>query len=304
MTARAVTAAEAASAGRAAPGPEGTSRRRLGRLALPLARIEGPRLVRHPAFLAGAALSVLISALMVRDNMGGAYQALMGSGGIPLAAGTLLAVNFAALRSRRSDTEELYVPLPGPPAARTLAHLLSIGWAISAAVILVAAGFLALDAGDGLRVSSDGGTAVPSAFELAQAPAAVGVLGALGLALARWVAHVAAGAVAVVGVVAGNLILTSWNLRGASAWFAPVVSTARPAPGSSWPCYSASSDAACGRLLGFETAAAGWHLAYLAGVIVVLGGAALLRDGRRPAVIALAGVGLAVAGVAGTVQVP
>jgi hypothetical protein len=292
------------SRGEFAAAPETARRQRAGVIALALARVEGPRLVRHPAFLAGAGLSVLISALMVRDNLGGAYQALMGTGGIPLAAGTLLAVNLAALRSTRSDTDELFRPLPAPPAARTLAHLLSIAWAVAGAVLLVAAGFLALDAGDGLRVTPRGATAVPSVFELAQGPAAVGVLGAVGLVLARWVPHLAAGAVAVVAMLAGNLLVTSWNLHAGPAWLAPVVSTARPAPGSSWPCYFASADPACGQLLGFETAAAGWHLVYLAGLLVLLGAVALLPEARRQTVLAAGALGLAVAALGGVVQVP
>ncbi len=302
MTAPGLTSPAPASPGRFVA--KSRRRQRAGLIALPLACLEGWRLVRHPAFLAGTALSGLISALMVRDNLGGAYQALMGAGAIPLAAGTLLAVNLAALRSHRSDTDELYRPLPAPPAARTLAHLLSIGWAVAAAVLLAAVGFVALDAADGLRVTSEGATAVPSPFELAQGPAAVGVLGAFGLVLARWVPHLAAGAVAVVGMLAGNLLLTSSTVHAAAAWLAPVVSTARPAPGSSWPCYYASPDPACGQLLGFETAAAGWHLVYLAGVVVLLGALALLREAPQRRILAVAAVGLAVAILGGAVQLP
>ncbi|MCA1698802.1 MAG: hypothetical protein LC790_07860, partial [Actinobacteria bacterium] len=73
--------------------------------ALALARIEGPRLIRHPVFLAGIALSVAFSlSFAAASDVGGDYFALLGATLLPLAIATLIVSNLAALRSRRSAT--------------------------------------------------------------------------------------------------------------------------------------------------------------------------------------------------------
>lgn len=267
-----------------------------------LARIEGPRLLRHPAFVAGGALSVLLSIMMVRDNVGGAYQLLMGAGVIPLAAGTLLAASLAALRSLRSDTTELHGPLPARPLATTLAHLLSIAWAVGAGVVFVAGAFVLTGAAGGLAVDAADHTAAPSGFELAQGPAAIAVFGAAGVALARAVAHLAASSLLVVVLLAGDMMLSSQSRESALAWFAPVVNTADAASGTEWPCYR-PVDAGC-EVVGFRTASAGWHLLYLAGLVGLLVALALVRDGERRLAGRVGAAGLCTIIVAGILQIP
>lgn len=266
-----------------------------------LARIEGPRLLRHPAFVAGAALSLLFSIMMVRDNVGGAYQLLMGAGVIPLAAGTLLAANLAALRSLRSETTELHGPLPARPLAMTLAHLLSVAWAVGAGVVFVAGAFVLTSAAAGLEVDAARRTAVPSGFELAQGPAAIAVSGAAGVALARAVPHLAASSLLVVVLLAGDMMLSSQSRESALAWFAPVVNTAVAASGTEWPCYR-PVDASC-ELLGFQTASAGWHLLYLAGLVGLLVALALVRDRERRLASRVGAAGLCAVVVAGILQI-
>lgn len=267
-----------------------------------LARIEGPRLLRHPAFVAGAALAVLFSMMMVRDNVGGAYQLLMGAGLVPLAAGTLLAANLAALRSLRSDTVELQGALPARPLAMTLAHLLSLAWAVAAGIAFVATAFLLTGAGAGIEVDATGRTAVPSVFELAQGPAAIAVSGAAGIALARAVPHLAASGLLVVVLLAGDMMLSSQSTESVLAWLAPVVNTAHAPSGVGWPCYRPVVDGC--EVLGFQTASAGWHLLYLAGLVGVLAALALARDGERRLARRLGAAGLCAAVAAAMLQIP
>ena len=174
-------------------------RRDLRRVVWALARAEGRLLLVHPVFLAGVALSAVFIVLSGRDS-DSTYWLVVGPGVIPLALATLLAVNFAALRSRRDDTEELYGSLSVPPIVRTVAHLLSAAWAAAAAALLTAAAFLYLGgAGEGLT-TEEGTKALPSVLELAQGPLGVVLLGALGLTLARWLPSLIVAPVAVVAI--------------------------------------------------------------------------------------------------------
>ncbi len=267
-----------------------------------LARIEGFRLLRHPAFVAGVVLSVFVSIMMVTDNVGGAYQLLMGAGIVPLAAGTLLAANLAALRSLRSDTTELQAPLPFRPLATTLAHLLSIAWAAAAGVVFIAAAFVLTGAAGGIEVDAAGRTALPSPFELAQGPAAVAVAGAAGIALARVVPQLVASSLAVVVLLVGDMMLSSQSRETGLAWFAPVVNTADVRSDTEWPCYR-PVEPGC-EVLGFHTASAGWHLLYLAGVLGVLVALALLRDHERRIASRIGAAGLFTVVAAGVLQIP
>ena len=269
------------------------------RCVLALAAVEAVRLLRHPIVLAGAALSVL---LLLQDlgEYGGRFYLLTIAATMPLAAATMVAANLAALRSRRSDTDELWASTAMPASSRTLAHLLSLVAPVTIAAALVAFGYLAFDADDGLRVDVVGTTAVPNIAELAQGPFVVLTLGALGIALARWLPAVALAPVLVVGFLAIEMPMTSWGVATEWRWLAPVVNHGE----KSWaPCSREShAEWRCDSPVGFDVAALRWHLLYLAGITVLLAALALLRDGRRPRRLALATAGLVVAVVAGALQ--
>lgn len=270
---------------------------------LALARVEGQRLLRHPVFLAGAALSILFAVSFSRaSDIGGDYFLLAGPALLPLALATLIAVNLAALRSRRSDTEELYASLSARAEARTLAHLVSIGWPTVFAAGLVAAQFVYFGAADGLLVDPGGRQEIPSVFELAQGPAAVALLGILGLTLARWVPYLPVAPVLSVGLLVVEMPLTTWNIPGAKAWLAPIVNPAIATEGASWPC-STGQEWPC-TLDRFASGSVGWHLLYLAGAATVL--AALAWQRHRPTsrfLVGLVAVAVIAAAVGGTLQV-
>lgn len=268
-----------------------------------LARLEGRRLVGHPIFLAGIALSVVFTlSLASAASVGGDYFALLGATLVPLGIATLIVAHLAASRSRRSGTAELYAALAVPARARTLAHLLALVWPAAVAAAFVALAFAWFGAWDGLDVTREGRVATPAAVDLAQGPLAVGALGALGIALARWIPHPPVAILAAVGFFFPQMMFTSWNLQDRVGWFLPFVNPAQSsrAPDSSWPC-SADQQWPC-ILEGF--APLHWHLVYVAALAVLLGAVALLRDGRRRCDLLLAGTSLAVVVVAGALQLP
>lgn len=266
-----------------------------------LARIEGRRLIGHPVFLAGAALSVLFTlTFAAATDIGGDYFALLGGTLLPLALATLVVCNLAALRYRRGATTELYGALAAPAHVRTLAHLLALAWPAGVAAALVAGAFAWFGAWEGLDVTREGRIATPGAVDLAQGPLAVAALGALGVALARWIPHPAVGILAAVVLFFPQMMYTTWNLQDAFGWFLPLVNPAQTGADSSWPC-AADQQWPC--IL--ETfAALHWHVVYLAALVVLLGAVALLRERRRRRDLLLAATSLAVVVVAGILQIP
>ncbi len=177
---------------------------------LALARLEGRRLLRHPFILVAAALPVALFVLSIlfldeADADGYAWSLLVPF--MPFAAAVLVAVNLAALRAGRDDTEDLYESCPAPARGRTAAHLVSLAWAVAATALLVAIGVLVF--------MSKGGPP-PSVLQVVFAPAIVALCGAVGLALARWMPHPAAATIGVVGMFTlVNLVgpaESSWGL--------------------------------------------------------------------------------------------
>lgn len=268
-----------------------------------LARIEGVRMLRHPVVLVGLALSAAFTIALGRYNVGGDYFAVSGPGLLPLLV-SLVAANLAALRSRRSDTDELYASLPSPARARTLAQLAALAWLGAAAAVFVGVFFVAFGGLDGFVVTYGGETAVPSVGELAQGPLAIATVAALGIVLARWIPFLPAAPVAAAGLVVFSLPATIWNLQGAGVWLLPLVNAADTPPDSYFPCARLGGATEwCGEPT-FLTSSAAWHIVYLAGLGVAFAAAALLRDDRRPWTVALTGVGIAAAVVAGVLQIP
>jgi hypothetical protein len=269
-----------------------------------LARTESRRLLRHPVFIAGVALSGAqfagtqdISPAKVgyhwySGSVGEAYIALCGNALLPLALATLVTSNLAALRNRRDRTEETYHSLPTRARARTGAQLLAVAWPVTIGAVLVTAAFSYLGAADGLYVDYDSRTSVPSGFELAQGPLVVLVLGVLGVALAVWVPRFS-----VTLIVAFAIFATEWifvasiGVVSSLHWLVPIADPAKyTRAGAHFPPATPAEDG----LAGFAVGAAGWHLLYLAALGAVLAALALLRHSSRPRVLAAWAIALAV----------
>lgn len=252
-----------------------------GRAFPALARTEGRILVRHPAVLAGAAMSMLAAVA----GSGVDFGILVLSGGclVPVAVGTMVAANLGGSRSRRHRTDELFDTLPVPAATRAGAHLASVAGAVllAGALLGVAAALVTLRGGPELRL---GGTIVGRAMapaELAQGPLAVGALGILGLALPRvWA-----------GLLAVPVVALTMAPQSGVRWFLPIVNHSVVVPGGYWPH---TEIAPATELVSLDVTSLNWHLLFLAGVAASAACAVLLRHRADPRVIS--GLALAVAG--------
>jgi hypothetical protein len=240
---------------------------------LALSRSEGRRLLVHPIFLATLVFTLLQSIVWIPEAIRHERSDLLGvaffSWSFFPGAGLLIAATLAALRSRRDRTEELYRSLPMTPARRTMGHLISASPA-AVAIGLALLGLAAWLSVAGHEVEIDEGRLLTGP-DLADLTIYVGVLVALGVALARWVPHPAAGPLAVVGifVLTGAVTSPDSNLDSLAPWVMPV-------------------------------GGSGWHLLYLTGVVVLLGSIAVLNHGMSRSVGLGLGVGVALAAAAGT----
>ncbi len=235
------------------------------RVVVALAGIEAKKMLVHPAFL----LTVAFGLLLLRGSVG--LSAAEGGlvvnlvwlvAGVAVGSmiGGVLTANVAALRSRRDHLLELFGSLPSPAEARTAGVL---------AGVVVGLGVLALVVGGlawfGLERTDDAAAAT-DLFLAVQYPLSVLALGALGVAVARWIPSVLGGPLIVVAHVFTGII-----------WVVPWIAT---------------TDSGIAR---------GWHLAYLGAVIAGFAALAFLRD-RRTVLRALVVVGASSLAVVAAIQ--
>ena len=205
------------------------------------------------------------------------------SGALLLSLALLVCVNRAALRSRRQHTEEQFDVLPMERARRTLAHALSVVpyAALSALLAVVQFGWAAL---------KPGAAGHGSVAELAVAPLAVLLSGALAVLLARVAPHPVAPALFLVVLYLVVLFLNALT-SGAHAvqWLWPTVG-------------EFSSDPIPSGLLGRPAA---WHALYLAGLTALcVALAVLVAGGRTRALRAVTVLALAATAAGAVGQAP
>jgi hypothetical protein len=255
------------------------------RIVLALARVEGGRLIRHPIVLGGTVLSLgafvmatwWTAPVLQRDDI------LTGVSLMPLAGSAFFVANLAVLRSRRHGTDELYQGLVATPSERTVAHLLSVAWVVAMAIAVVGAylGYEVLE----------GAVGAPRVAELAVGPAIVALVGALGVAVARWWPSIFAPAVTVVALAALQLFLQVQLMSGQSV-------LTQPRWLALWVPLSSISSVAPELVI----RPAWWHLLYLLGAGGLFAALAVIRAGGGRRVIAVMLVSLAVVGVSAAVQ--
>lgn len=238
------------------------------RVVAALARIEARKMLRHPVFLLSVAFGLLLLRGLVGLNSGEGGLVvnlvwLVAGVAVGSLIGGVLTANVAALRPRRDHLLELFGSLPSPAEARTAGVL--------AGVVVGLGGFAVVVGGlawFGLERIEDA-AAANDLFLAVQYPLSVLALGALGVAVARWIPSVLGGPLVVIAHVFTGII-----------WVVPWIAT---------------TDSGIAR---------GWHLAYLGAVIVGFTALAFLRD-RRTVLRALVVVGaFALAVVAATQQTP
>jgi hypothetical protein len=259
--------------------PAVVQRRRL-RSVLALTRVEARRLITHPAILTPPALIVLTGA---RGPGAFRFLFLVGIGYFALGIGTFVAANLCASRGRRNGTEELYRSLPLRPADTTAAHLLSV--AAPLAVALVIASVLAASTrpwmGASARLDIEPRTIMHGLPDFALGPILVAFLGVAGVLLARWFRAPVAVPVVFAWIVAMNS-LTDLAPR-ALRWLNPA------ADYSSAGLVSAS--------------VMPWHLVYVAGLILLLGLAGLVRRPFARGLQVYGAFALAITGLGAVMQV-
>ena len=270
---------------------------------LALGRAEARRLLRHPAHLAGLAMSAVFL-LVAQDVIGTSrdvpIQVIAGLGTFPLAAGTFVATFTATIRSRRHGTDELYATQPVATAVRTTGHLLAVGAGLATSLVLLGISAVRHALWDGVLVHTPDGVVpmVPSIAELAAGPVTVVLLGVAGVAVARLVPSLLAIPVAAV-VLLFHFVTGSWGVSSDLQWFLPLVNHGREVgwvqvvPGRGYSIID-----------GFERTALAWHHLYLLGLTSLLAATALLRHGRTRTRLLLGGAGLCLALLAGALQVP
>jgi hypothetical protein len=254
-----------------------------------LSRAENRRLVRHPAFLTGIALTPLMmwAATLADDAASGepwrTLSPAVALALVPLGWLTIVAANLMVLRPARTGSAELLATLPAPQPVRTAGALTTMATA-SIAALLLAAGWVAV------LSTRDDLVGTPQWGEIAAGVLVVAGAVTVGVAVGRWLPFAAFGIVAAIAVS---------------------VIQARFLDDTTWPWDHRHSHPV--RFLGFlanatavgdaalEIRPTWWHLVYLAGLIALMCAVALCRDGfRRPLGAAL--VAVLCAAVAGWAQ--
>lgn len=189
------------------------------RVAAALSRVEGPRLLTHPAFLAGIGLLVVEVAVIgsrATDSIS-IDASLIGLMLFPPAGMMIVAAAFATTRPRRDRADELFASLPASEDSRIGGLLLASGWAVAAGVtfaIVIIAYWM-----------SRGATDLPNLADVMTGPVLVGCAAVVGVTAARLVPSAAIGIVAVIamGFFQGAVDHFSGPATTRTAWFTPLV---------------------------------------------------------------------------------
>ncbi len=268
-------------------GPVGWNPDTNWRVVRPLARAEVRRVLRHPAFIAGVLLTplILVLAATESENTWRSVSAGIALALVPLGWMTIIATNLVALRPKRTGTEELFAALPAPQPTRSSALLTTLIAPVAVAAVLAIGCLAFVSTRDELRGS----------FAWDETAAGLLIVAGsvcVGTAVARWLPSAGFGLLAVV---------------------ATIVLQARFLDVTTWPWDRSEGDPL--RFLGFlaeptdvrdsflEVRPSGWHLTYLGGLVAVMAGVTLAREGlRRPVVVVVLSAGVLVAAGAGWMQ--
>jgi hypothetical protein len=250
-----------------------------------LVRAEARLVIRHPvtigSFLLGGAFALMFR-LEITTDTSVWYQVLTGMPLVVVGSGMTIVGVLVGSRNRHDRTEDLYDSTPTPDADRAAAQIGAFAWTAAPAAALVASGWLATRAWEGLPVALDpdpghrwidyplGHTfpatpVAPSLVELAQGPATVFLCGLVGLALGRWVPTRWI-VVVMLPLVLAYWTAVSWGVLGDARWFLPFVDAGQHVGSVT----VADDGTGIPVVQGFDVAALGWHLVYVGGVAAVL----------------------------------
>lgn len=243
-------------------------------VALQIARREGVRILHHPVMWVGAILSLALFGLLTWQQAPVLHRDDVAIAGalLPLAAATMIATNLAATRSARHGTDELYEGTATSDLLRTTGHLLSVVFAVGAALLIAGAMLV--------YMLLDDPVGIPRVAEILNGIATVALLGVMGIALGRWKAHPALGPLAVVVVMALEILLIQ-PVIGLQATVDPIA--VRIPWFALWVPLSMTNEVPSELVIRPSAA----HLLYLTGLGVLVAAFALTRHGRGPRVMAL-----------------
>lgn len=266
--------------------PVGWSRDANWRVVAPLARSDMQMVLRHPAFLTGVVLTPFMLIAATADASSWLVASVdIALGLVPLAWLTIVATNLVALRPRRSGGGELFASLPAPQSVRSSALLAAAAGPVVVAGMLAAAWVMMIGTrGEDLRGS-------PRWEEVAVGTAIVAGGVCVGVAVARWLPN------------------GGFGLLAAAA---TMVVQVRFLDVTTWPWDRDEGDSL--RFLAFlveptsvgddllDIRPSGWHLLYLAGLVTIMAGVALARDGMRRSIAVVLSTGVLVTAGAGWMQ--
>ncbi len=260
-----------------------------GRLArrhavLATARVEAGRMTRHPAFLVG--LAGALSQVMLRpgaEDWAGQSHYLSSVAWTFVWVGTLVSAALAAGRERFVDDAEVFPATPATPGDRVLGTALGlvgpalatgVGVAVAATGNVLAGGFDLGDEGYNRSVTL-------SVLDWVQPVALVVLAGAVGIALAQLRrGRLPALIAAVLAVFLGGTMIWAFQVhpvRVLHPFMFPAYEQQLPdsfdpagwRPGDA-PLNPPDDYNAHWRAVRFDDAALGWHLLYVAGLVLVV----------------------------------
>jgi hypothetical protein len=276
-----------------------------GASAVVLARVESHRLLTHPLILGCGAITVLsaVATSSTFDEDLLSYKYTLGAVLLPFTIGVMVVANLAISRSRRSGTDELFATMPVGLRDRTVGQLLALVAPIAVAAISQLVVVVVLRPWNGLATPDlplrHGvvEAVTPGALSVLQGPVLVGVGGALGIALARWIPSALPAGVMAVGAYLSWVSILWWDW-GWQRFLLPLAHDLRTGD---------SVDLGNGRFAvsveGLAPAALAWHVVYLAGFGVLFAGLALLNGSPRRWAIWLTAGGLATVSLGAGMQV-
>lgn len=237
------------------------------RVAVAVASVEGPRMLRHPATLLTAALSTAMAVASLWPDPPVLHRDVVGLTRIvlPMAGGVLVAAQLAASRLRRDEVSPLATIAPSTAAGRTCGVLLGLLWPAAAAALWSVTAVVVLAAAGGVGSPAIGDVLAPSGTVL--------LAGALGTAVGRWLPWAASGLVTLPLVAFGLVVGTEVGVRR--------LVSQRLMPTSDW------SPVSSGEWIEMWPRDPGVHLTYVILVAGALAGIALLRDRRHVVVTGL-----------------
>jgi hypothetical protein len=279
-----------------------------------IAAVEMVRLVRHPAFVGGLVLSLLWQSRVqssAESWAGQSYYAAM-AGWAFLWSGTLIAAALVAGRDRWLNEPDLFPGAPATPGTRVLgtAVALAAPVAVTAAAVAVLAGWFAYQGGFDVGDPPYNDSINPAPPQWVQIVVLTALAGLVGIAIAQF-RRARLISLLLAAVTTWLFGLAPWLLgmhpvRVLHPFMYPSYEHALPIlfTPSNWVegdpplLFPAGELDVSWREFRFDTAALWWHLAYVAGIgLLVLWTATRMADReRRWSVLAVVGAPLVLVG--------